>query len=137
MGEVATATKVVRFFNEAHPGDTILVKRDPEYDKLANPMLAHDKYASFQGGHFETDDPEIIEALNSPAFRKKGIRCLDNPADMAEYGSHEERLTWMEAEIKRRVELELEEARAIQAHAGASPFEVSAAEAVESVAPQE
>jgi hypothetical protein len=127
----------VKFFNVLHPGDAILVKQDPEYDKLLNKMLAKDKYATFSAGYFETDDPEVIEALNSPRLRAKGVRCMDNPADLAEYGSTDERKTYMEAEIARRVAEALEEKQAIQAHAAASPFETSKAQAAESVAPKE
>lgn len=135
--ETIEQTETVKFFNPTHPGDMILVKRDPEAGKLTNPLLAQDKYATFQRGYFETDDPEIIEALQSDKLRAKGVRCMSNPADMAEFGSIEEVQTYIQSEIARGIAEGLEEQRAISAHAAASPFETSPAEAVESVNPKE
>lgn len=129
--------KEVEFFNITGPGDSIFIAPDPDYDKLANKALAKEKWAHFRAGLFSTSDPEIIKALNSQALRAKGVRCMQNAEDLAEYGSNEDRKSWMEQEIERRVAEELETRTAQQAHAEASPFEVSEAQAAESVEPQE
>ena len=122
MSSIETATRPVKFFYPDHPGDTVLVKQDPDYAKLANPTLAKDKYATFQMGYFETADLEVIDLLQSDLFRKKGIRCMDNPADIAEYGTRAEQMAWMNDEVERRVAEELEHAQATRAHSEASPF---------------
>jgi hypothetical protein len=129
----------VEFFNVKDPGASILVSQDPDTltPGKVNPVFGKDKYATFRAGLFSTSDPEIIEALNSPKFRAKGVRCKDNPEDMAEYGSAEDRKSFMEREIERQVAERLEEERAARVHAEASPFQVSPAQAVESVAPGE
>lgn len=127
----------VVFFNRDHPGDSILVKQDPNYANLKNPMLAEDKYATFVMGYYETSDPEIIEALNSETLRAKGVRCMDNAADVAEFGTADQRKAWMQYEIERQVAARLEEEQAVRAHADASPFEISPAQAAESVSPEE
>ena len=113
---------VVEFFNVERPGESCFIARDPNYDKLENKALAQDKYAHFRYGFFATDDPVIIEALNSDHWRAKGVRCKSNPADMAEYGSAEDRKTWMNEEIERQVQERLADERASAAHSAASPF---------------
>ena len=112
---------MVEFFNVKDPGITILVKQDPDTFKPgANPALMQDKYAEFRAGLFSTSDPEIIEVLNSPKLRAKGVRCKDNPEDLAEYGSHEDRMSWMDQEVERRAQEKADEIVAQRLHAQAS-----------------
>lgn len=125
----------VEFFNVDQPWLRVLVSRDG--NPGVNPLLAADKFATFQAGLFRTADPEIIQALQTEAYRKKGVRCKDNPEDLAEYGSKDEQATYMELEIERRVQARLEEERAAAAHAEASPFQVSESEAAASVVPSD
>lgn len=135
---VVEVAKPVKFFNVKNPGIKVLVAQDK--DSLTpgpNAMLANDKYVSFVGGWCESADPEVIAKLKSPEMRAKGVRCMDIPEDVLEFGTAADKEKALEDIVERRVQQRLEEERAQALHAQASPFLVSDAEAAESVAPAE
>ena len=111
------AARTVEFFNLKQPELKIFISRAPVIaGPGGNALLADDKFAQFQSGHFSTSDPEIIAALNSASYRAKGVRCRENMADMAEYGTAEDAKTYMELEIERRVQAALEEKTVLATH---------------------